>query len=145
MFRIGSPPASNRRQALVPQGADILANDRGTAPGLLARVGDTWVACFPGVPHEMQAMTGVLDGHLARLVRGLRPPVVGELYLAGIGESDAQERIAGLMTEREPQVGITASELGHLCLRVVGGPGQVARRLRELRAQVKGWLLPAAG
>jgi nicotinamide-nucleotide amidase len=145
IFRRGAPPASNRRQALVPAGADILANDRGTAPGLLARVADTWVACFPGVPHEMQAMAGVLDGHLPRLVRGLKAPAMGELYLAGIGESDAQERIAGLMSEREPQVGITASELGHLCLRVVGSPGQVARRLRELRAQVKRWLLPAPG
>lgn len=144
-FHRGVPPASNRRQALVPLGADILANDRGTAPGILARVGDTWVACFPGVPHEMQAMTGVLDALLPRLVRGRRVPAVGELYLTGLGESAAQERLAGLLTERDPQVGITASEAGHLCLRVVGTPGQVARRQRELRAQVEDFVLPAPG
>lgn len=145
LFRRTAPPPSNRRQALMPDGSDILANDRGTAPGLLGRVGDTWVACFPGVPHEMQAMTTVLDRLLPRLVRGLRAPALGELYLTGIGESDAQERLAGLLTERDPQVGITASELGHLCLRVVGTPGQVSRRLRELRRQVAAFVLPGPG
>jgi len=141
----GAPPASNRRQALMPRGATVLDNDRGTAAGMLARIGACQVACLPGVPHEMQAMAARLGTRLARLVPGLVVPSVGEIHLAGLGESTAQELIGGLMSERDPQVGITASELGHLCLRVVGGRTEVARRLTALRRLVAPYVLPAPG
>lgn len=47
---------SNARQADVPAGATMLANHRGTAPGLACPVGAKVVYAVPGVPHEMQAM-----------------------------------------------------------------------------------------
>ena len=144
-LRRGAPPPVNRRQALMPRGAALLDNDRGTAPGVLARVGACHVACLPGVPHEMQAMAGRLGGTLARLVPGLRVPSVREIHLVGLGESTAQELIGALISERDPQVGITASELGHLCLRVVGERAAVARRTAALRRRVAAYLLPAAG
>ncbi|HYE04733.1 MAG TPA: CinA family nicotinamide mononucleotide deamidase-related protein [Planctomycetota bacterium] len=140
-----TPSPTNRRQALFPRGAAMLANDRGTAPGILARIGACRVACLPGVPHEMRAMFERIAARLPALVPGLVVPHVAELYLAGVGESDVQARIPGLMTESDPQVGITASELGHLCLRVVGRPAQTRRRIAELRARVGEWLLPEAG
>jgi nicotinamide-nucleotide amidase len=145
-FRPGAAvPEVNRRQALFPTAAGMLANDRGTALGLLGRVGSCWVACVPGVPHEMEAMVGRLLQRLPRLVPGLRAPAVGELWLAGLGESAAQERIPGLLSEREPQVGITVSELGHITLRAVGTPAQVQRRIAQLRSALAPWLLPKAG
>jgi len=144
-FGHGEPSPSNRRQALVPVGAECLANDRGTAPGLFARVGNCRIACFPGVPHEMEAMAQRLGRTLPRAVPGLIRPVVRELYLAGIGESRAQELIPGLLTAQDPQVGITASELGHLCLRVVGRADEVRRRTAVLRRRLRDYVLPAPG
>ena len=49
--------SSNYKQALIPQGADILPNPIGSAPGIIwqARLGLT-VMTFPGVPREMYAM-----------------------------------------------------------------------------------------
>src|SRR5690606_19598060 len=47
-------PESNRRQALFPRGAEVLANDRGTAPGFVLRIGRARVAVLPGVPAEMK-------------------------------------------------------------------------------------------
>lgn len=138
-------PQVNRRQALFPAGASVLPNDRGTACGLLGRVGGAWVACVPGVPHEMEAMVDRLLARLPRLVPGLRAPTVGELWFAGLGESAAQERIPGLLSERAPLVGITVSELGHITLRAVGTPAQVRRRIGELRRALAPWLLPRAG
>ena len=138
-------PEVNRRQALFPVGAEMLDNDRGTAPGMLGRIGDCWIACMPGVPHEMHAMLDRLLGQLPRLVPGLAAPTVGEVWFAGLGESAAQERIPGLLSERDPLVGITVSELGHITLRAVGTPVQVRTRLRQLRAALKPWLLPRAG
>ncbi len=144
--RPGIPvPEVNRRQALCPAGAELLANDRGTAPGLLGRIGDCWIACMPGVPHEMAAMLDRLLKQLPRLVPGLHAPTVGELWFAGLGESAAQERIPGLLSERDPLVGITVSELGHITLRAVGTPAQVKRRIAQLRGPLRPWLLPRPG
>ena len=138
-------PEANRRQALLPPDAELLANDRGTAPGLLARAGATWIACVPGVPHEMQAMVERLLPRLPALLPGLVVPALDEFCFAGLGESDAQERLGDLITERDPQVGITVNELGHITLRTRGTPAQVAERSAALRAALTPWLLPEPG
>jgi nicotinamide-nucleotide amidase len=65
-------PANNLRQAQVPEGATIIPQTRGTAPGLICPVeigGVTKVIyAVPGVPHEMQEMVqrAVLPDLLAR-------------------------------------------------------------------------------
>lgn len=48
--------ANNLRQALVPVGATIIEQTRGTAPGLVCPVGDKVIYAMPGVPHEMHDM-----------------------------------------------------------------------------------------
>jgi nicotinamide-nucleotide amidase len=47
---------NNLRQALVPVGAAVIPQTRGTAPGLICPVGDAVIYAVPGVPHEMQDM-----------------------------------------------------------------------------------------
>jgi nicotinamide-nucleotide amidase len=55
--RPGEPPESNRQQALVPEGATVLTNRHGTAPGLLLEDEEgRWVAMLPGVPREMRGL-----------------------------------------------------------------------------------------
>ncbi len=55
--RRGVPmPAINRRQACVPDGATVLPNPEGTAPGLLLEHDDRLIALLPGPPREMQPM-----------------------------------------------------------------------------------------
>jgi len=47
---------NNRRQAMVPRGAEIVENANGTAPGLWLTRGDTAIALLPGPPREMKPM-----------------------------------------------------------------------------------------
>jgi nicotinamide-nucleotide amidase len=55
--RRGVPmPAINRRQACVPDGATVLPNSEGTAPGLLLEHEGRLIALLPGPPREMQPM-----------------------------------------------------------------------------------------
>ena len=64
--RGGEPPESNRVQALVPEGAAVLHNRHGTAPGLfLEDESGRWVAMLPGVPREMRGL--LADELLPRL------------------------------------------------------------------------------
>lgn len=55
----------NKRQALVPRGADVLPNSRGTAPGLWLQREGTSVLLLPGPPREMQPiLERVIDERL---------------------------------------------------------------------------------
>jgi nicotinamide-nucleotide amidase len=53
-------PAINRRQAMVPRGAIVVENPRGTAPGLWIERQGTTVALLPGPPREMTPMLEAL-------------------------------------------------------------------------------------
>ena len=66
-------PEINRRQAAVPRGAEILANPRGTAPGLWLTAGEARLALLPGPPRELRPMFDRLaDERLAPVADGRR-------------------------------------------------------------------------
>lgn len=92
-------PENNLRQAMVPEGARVLPNERGTAPGLALVWLDTLIVLLPGVPRELEWM---LAGPVAELLRkafpeGLRPPVHRRLHTTGIAESRLAERVEALL------------------------------------------------
>ena len=49
-------PKENEKQAYFPEGAHIIVNDRGTAPGFYIQTNTALVVCMPGVPREMKPM-----------------------------------------------------------------------------------------
>ena len=61
-------PEINMRQAIVPVGASIIEQRRGTAPGLICPVGDKVIYAVPGVPYELYEMfeRGILPDLLQR-------------------------------------------------------------------------------
>ncbi|MEB3265584.1 MAG: competence/damage-inducible protein A [Cyanobacteriota bacterium] len=98
--------ASNRRQALLPVGAELLPNPTGTAPGIIwsPRPGFT-VITFPGVPSEMRAMwDATAEPWLRR--SGLASGVFASRLLRfwGIAESALAEQVADLLELANPTV-----------------------------------------
>jgi len=88
-------PARNRVQALVPEGALVLANPNGTAPGLVIEVtAGRWLIMLPGPPRELRPM---FTNHVAPLIRRVLPLrenfICRTLRTTGIGESLVEERI----------------------------------------------------
>ena len=64
-------PEINRRQAMVPHGADVLPNPNGTAPGLWLEKGGAALLLLPGPPREMKPMLeAVISGRLAPKSQG---------------------------------------------------------------------------
>ncbi len=49
-------PDRARRMTVVPKGAEILANGKGSAPGLALRAGGRRLVLLPGIPGEMRAL-----------------------------------------------------------------------------------------
>ena len=84
----------NRRQAFILEGAEILENDRGTAPGQWIEESDACIMLLPGPPHELKAMfTRQCE---PRLQRRIPRQVIQTLVLrvAGMAESDLDQTIS---------------------------------------------------
>ena len=92
-------PERNSRQAMVIDGAEVLPNPNGSAPGLFIEHEGTSVALLPGPPREMKPM---FENHiLARLGSKAGNLVVVRrvLKVAGMGESAVDEKIAPVYTQ----------------------------------------------
>jgi nicotinamide-nucleotide amidase len=94
----------NKRQAYVIQGADVLSNDRGTAPGQWLEESGAVAILLPGPPHELKSM---FERHcLPRLARIVPKQAIRTLFLrvAGMGESDLDQLIAPVYKKYENPV-----------------------------------------
>jgi nicotinamide-nucleotide amidase len=94
--RTGPLPKSNYTQAMLPEGAAVLTNRHGTAPGIwLQDEQGRWVAMLPGVPREMRGMLDELLVPRLRELRGGTPTVTlsRTLRTTGIAESALADRI----------------------------------------------------
>ena len=126
-FRQLARPMSevNKRQAMVPEGAVVLDNARGTAPGLWLEARGRIVILLPGPPHELKAMFAAqVESRLARLSKGVRL-VARELRIAGMGESDVDQRIAPIYTR-----------YGDVQTTILTAPGEIQVHLRAWSADI---------
>ncbi len=93
-------PANNLKQAEVPVGAQVIAQTRGTAPGLICPVGTKVIYAVPGVPHEMRDMVErVIIPDL--IARSGETAVIASRVLRTWGDSESglNERLQPLINE----------------------------------------------
>ena len=82
--------AVNLKQAEVPDVCKVIQNERGSAPGMIFRKGETIVISMPGVPYEMQGIMKQVIPYLNE--RFHMPAIVHKTILTvGIGESAIAE------------------------------------------------------
>ena len=108
-------------QALVPEGARMLRNPAGSAPGLWVADPRGWVIVLPGVFREMTAMLRTLQPRLRRIAG--KPPTFETLRTAGVGESRIDARIARV-ARRFPEIEVsTLASPGEVRIQLWGGAG----------------------
>ncbi|HEU4683565.1 MAG TPA: competence/damage-inducible protein A [Nitrospira sp.] len=146
-----TPNAGQRRQALIPSGANVIANPVGSAPGFWLTWKGSLIFSLPGVPHEMQAMvtasviplleTTLEDRRVARV-----PLTRLVFHTFGLAEADVDAKLSGIVPRGiNVDLGLLASPLGVLVSltmkpgRVIGD--DVMRALAaEVRSRLSGWL-----
>jgi nicotinamide-nucleotide amidase len=96
--------AANLKQAMLPEGADIIDNPVGSAVGFAMTVGGCRVICTPGVPSELSAMLGGIVEELAARLPNRAQRSVLRLQTFGLGESTAQQIINDGVRDWPPEV-----------------------------------------
>ena len=128
-------PDVNRRQAMVPEDAQVLDNPNGTAPGLLIEHGRQVVVLLPGPPRELQPMFEALSTSQLAPRAGQWNIYRETLFVAGRGESHVEEiaqPIYSRWTKEIPPIETTILAMPgqvelHLSLRSTSGSGRTLR------------------
>ena len=120
-------PEINLRQAMILEGAEILENPSGTAPGQWIQEGGRFLMMLPGVPSEMEAMfEQQCRPRLEKIAPG-RQLLTRVLKIAGLFESQVDELAAPIYRKYEnPTTTILAS------------PGEIQLHLRASGADEAG-------
>lgn len=110
---------NNERQALVPEGAVVLPNDSGTAPGLWLETDGRAVVLLPGPPGELRAVFAAHVGPLVERRSGSMRMAHRWLRTASLPESEVDHRIAPIY-QSVPGVETT----------ILSSPGEIEIHLR---------------
>lgn len=110
-------PLGNKKQAMIPEGAFILKNDAGTAPGCIIEKGGRYACLLPGPPKELVPMFENYARPYFKKFEG------GGIYsrvlrVFGMGESEVGERLADMAKSlKNPTLAPYAKE-GEVTVRV---------------------------
>ena len=130
-------PQRNRVQAYLPDGAEALNNEVGTAPGIMLVDGEKMLFAMPGVPAEMKLMFE--QSVLPRLTEldGREVVAIRKLKCFGMGESSIAELLGDRMQRgRNPLVNTTVRD-GVITLHITATAkdqkqaGEMAKREQE--------------
>ena len=96
---------NNYKQAMMPRGAIVMPNLRGTAPGAIVENGQKAVAILPGPPHEMQDM---FERQLAPYLHARTGVRIDSrfLHVCGIGESSLETLLLDLFHSENPTLAL---------------------------------------
>ena len=108
---------NNLKQTFIPEGADILFNPCGSAPGILLKEKGRMIIMLPGPPREM---TRVFEEAVLPIIKQAHNQLVISRYynLSDIGESAAEDRLLDLIdTQVNPTIA-TYAKMGEVLIRI---------------------------
>ncbi len=131
-------PEVNRRQAEVIEGAELIPNERGTAPGMRLEAEGTTLFLLPGVPFELE---GMVASHLVPWLAARSGGVGREtavVKVACLPESAVEERIAPAYAEFGREAITILARPGEIRLQATatGPPAERRARLQAMQARL---------
>ncbi|WP_238916593.1 competence/damage-inducible protein A [Clostridium sp. YIM B02555] len=111
-FRERKMTENNLKQGLIPEGAIIINNDNGTAPGVIIEENNKIMIILPGPPKEMKPMfEDTVRPYLQKKADSIIMSRV--IKILGIGESAVAEELKDIMTaQTNPTIAPYAKEVG---------------------------------
>lgn len=132
-----------KRQAYIPEGATVLPNDLGTAPGLYLPATATFPHLFllPGPPRELRPMFQVYATPIITEIVGHSDLRAMVFRTSGIGESSIQEMVgADLNAIAGVEVGYCAG-IGAVDLRIIGTSGAIGQGAKLIQEKLAPYII----
>jgi nicotinamide-nucleotide amidase len=128
---------SNLRQADVPDGATVIPQTKGTAPGLICPLGHKVLYAVPGVPYEMADMfeRGILPDLRRRMTEsGEEPGVIVSRVIRtwGMSESGLGEALQGRIDELDASTSASTATIAFLASGIEGIKVRITVRGEDL-------------
>lgn len=126
---------NNWKQALVPEGAIVLDNDNGTAPGLIMEVNQKTIILLPGPPGELKPLfEGKVYPYLqAKTDKVIRSQVV---KICGVGESMVESMIKDMIDVQKNPTIATYAKTGEVHVRVTAEADSEKHALKLIKPVV---------
>lgn len=130
------PTDNNWKQAMLPEGAIVLDNPNGTAPGAIMETEGTKVILLPGPPNELCPMFEV---SVAPYLASLTSQVICSrtVKICGVGESKAETMVKDLIDRQENPTIATYAKTGEVHIRVTANAGDAKAAMKLIKPVVK--------
>jgi len=121
---------NNYSQAFLPEGAKVIKNNWGTAPGILLKDSDYMIISLPGVPSEMKKMFS--NYILKELQKYSEKTILSKtLHFFDIGESTLETKLKNILeNQTNPTLALLAGE-GEVKLRITA-KGENKNKLKDM-------------
>ena len=132
----GKPTENNWKQAVVPEGAVVLDNENGTAPGIIIETEHNTVVLMPGPPGELKPMfLGQVKPYLMK--KSNEVLVSQTVKICGIGESRAETMVADLIENQTNPTIAPYAKTGEVHLRVTASAEDEKKAQKLIKPVVK--------
>lgn len=130
------PTENNWKQAMIPEGAVVLENRNGTAPGVIIREGESHVILLPGPPAEMMPM---FEESVVPYLNEVEPGVIFSqtVKICGVSESKAETMVKDLLDGQTNPTIATYAKTGEVHIRVTAKAENEKEARRLIKPVVK--------
>ncbi|MBQ1207657.1 MAG: competence/damage-inducible protein A [Lachnospiraceae bacterium] len=127
---------NNWKQAMIPEGAIVLDNDNGTAPGLIVEADNLSVILLPGPPNELKPL---FEGKVVPYLKKRSPFTIcsAMVKLIGVGESRAETMIKDMIDGQTNPTIATYAKTGECDIRVTARAANEAEAMELINPAVE--------
>ena len=130
------PTDNNWKQAMVPEGAKVLDNDNGTAPGIILETDRNRIVLLPGPPAELIPM---FEQQVFPYLEGLTPGIICSqtVKICGVPESQVEDTLKDLIAEQTNPTIATYAKTGEVHIRVTASGENAKAAGKAIKPVVK--------
>lgn len=130
------PTENNWKQAMIPDGAIVMDNDNGTAPGIIIETKECKVILLPGPPGELIPM---FEEKVVPYLKQITPGVIYSqtVKICGVSESGVETKVKDLIEGQTNPTIATYAKTGEVHVRVTASAEDEKKAMKLIKPMVK--------
>lgn len=130
------PTENNWKQAKIPEGAKVMQNNNGTAPGIIIETDGAKLILLPGPPNELEPM---FEESVVPYLESLTSEVIDSqtVKICGVSESEVETRVKDMIDSQTNPTLATYAKTGEVHIRVTASAGSHKEARKLIKPVVK--------